>query len=834
MVTASGVQESLYPAQNACDGKIDTRWSGPATDPQWLQIDLGRLSTVCGITILWETAYAVEYDIKTSLDGREWKTVYSKKDADGHTDYVTFSPVEAQFLRIVGLKRATGWGHSIWEVDVHGPSEQIKGLSGSHSERLFDGCRETSWVSEEKGSTQVKIDLGRALSFGGLRIDWGEYFAEQVDVFASTNGVEWGRLGELRDGTGGLDVLLLPQTTARYVRLDMKTPEPGQPVEIREISLRGPDEVVTPLALYQLAAEKARPGLYPDWLRRRQVYWTVLGLPDDSRESLFDEYGNLEPQKGGGSVMPYVFSTGRLLSAFDAAAVTQSLACGFMPLPAVEWRLKDLSLRIEACAGDAPASSSAYVRYALSNVSGRIQSGRFYLAIRPLQINPPWQYAGLSSADSMEFSDTGGVAVARVNGKVFLASLTAPDGFGARTFERGDVARELEKNLLPSARKAESAGGLISGALAYDYALAPGECKVVEIVAPMHETITGAWTHSFEQAWSVARDSWSNQLGHVVFEVSDRDITDFLKAQMAYMLIHRDGAALQPGSRQYERSWIRDGAMMSEALMRMGLFQPVREFIDWYAHFIQPNGMVPPSFRHDDALDCGPGSGLEYDGQGAWVYLVMEYYRFTGDRAFLEKHFESMHKSLGYLEELRGRTLVEGYMTTNPPSDRFVGILPKSFSHEGYDLPMHSYWDDFWALKGWKDGREAASILGREDVAAWAEGQYEALRTSVVKSVELTMKAKDIDYVPGCAEKGDFDPTSSSIAVVPCGERALVPETVWQATYDRYFKEIEARLQPGWCAGFTPYESRNVSSLVEIGQKDRAIFLLDYLLGFRQ
>ena len=37
------------------------------------------------------------------------------------------------------------------------------------------------------------------------------------------------------------------------------------------------------------------------------------------------------------------------------------------------------------------------------------------------------------------------------------------------------------------------------------------------------------------------------------------------------MLMSRDGPALAPGTRSYSRSWIRDGAMISEGLLRMGV-----------------------------------------------------------------------------------------------------------------------------------------------------------------------------------------------------------------------------------------------------------------------
>src|ERR1700680_991568 len=47
----------------------------------------------------------------------------------------------------------------------------------------------------------------------------------------------------------------------------------------------------------------------------------------------------------------------------------------------------------------------------------------------------------------------------------------------------------------------------------------------------------------------------------------------------SHVLVTRSGAALQPGPRRYTRSWIRDGAMMSAALLRMGHAEGVRELI---------------------------------------------------------------------------------------------------------------------------------------------------------------------------------------------------------------------------------------------------------------
>ena len=67
--TASTVEKDDFGPENVIDGQSNTRWSSPATDPQWVRIDLGREEEVCGLSIAWETAFGQAYAIDLSLDG---------------------------------------------------------------------------------------------------------------------------------------------------------------------------------------------------------------------------------------------------------------------------------------------------------------------------------------------------------------------------------------------------------------------------------------------------------------------------------------------------------------------------------------------------------------------------------------------------------------------------------------------------------------------------------------------------------------------------------------------------------------------------------------------
>ncbi len=853
VVTASAVQEEIYPAAYACDGKRETRWSSPASDPQWLQIDFGREATICGLTILWEDAYSSEYSILASQDGNRWNEVYSERSGDGKTDEVFFHPVNTRFVRIQGTRRGTGWGHSIWEVDVKGPSEQIRvegaGQPGSGPDRLFDGKKDASWISAGSGPASLSVDLRREKEIGGIRVDWGENFGKDFAFFTSRDGSAWSKQGEIKDGTGMFDLVLHPKATARFLRVDLlAAADAARPVEIREIKLRGPDEVMSALSTYQIAAEKARRGLYPDSLHKKQVYWTLVGMPSDMEESLIDEYGNVEPKGESSTIAPFIYVDDRLVSAMDALEVTPSLADEYLPLPSVDWKLKDLGFNVQAFAQGAVDRSITYVAYTLSNTSSKPQQGKLFLAIRPLQINPPWQFGGLSPIRSMAIREEAMGTVVQVNGQSLYVALNRPSAVGVRAFERGDVVEDLARGKVPEAKQLQNAGEYISGVLAYDFNLEPGRQTNVVVAVPLHNRTDnlasfvkkGQYdTYPPEEAFKVRLEEskyfWREQLDKVVVRVPDRAVQNTIKSQIAYILINRDGVAIQPGSRNYNRSWIRDGSLTSVAMLRMGLVEPVREFIDWYARTVQPDGLVPPILNNDGTVNGGFGSNLEYDSQGEFIYLIMEYYRLTGDRAVLEKYFNQIHLAMLFMQKIREKTLVPGYMGDAPAPERFAGILPPSFSHEGYSPPAHSYWDDFFALKGWKDGKAAAELLGRKDVAEWAGQQYQLLRDSLKKSIEKTAEFKKVvEYPPASADKGDMDVTSTTIAFYPCQEQGVYDEALLQKGYEKYFYEVMDRKKPGWSAGYTPYEVRNVPALVDLGHKDRALALLDYLNSCRR
>jgi F5/8 type C domain len=117
--TASSTENAGTPASAAVDGNTGTRWSSAASDPQWLQVDLGSTSTISSVVLNWEAAYAKAFKIQTSADGTDWTDVYSTSTGTGGTQTLAVNG-SGRYVRMYGTTRATGYGYSLWEFQVYG------------------------------------------------------------------------------------------------------------------------------------------------------------------------------------------------------------------------------------------------------------------------------------------------------------------------------------------------------------------------------------------------------------------------------------------------------------------------------------------------------------------------------------------------------------------------------------------------------------------------------------------------------------------------------------------------------------------------------------------
>jgi len=720
------------------------------------------------------------------------------------------------------------------------PSASAPSAAPGHgAARAFDGDPATSWQAALPGPAEWTADLGALRELGGLVIEHGASFASRYAVDLSEDGRTWTTVREVRAGDGGRDLLALPESEARKVRLRLIEGPGREPFELKEVAVMPLAFGATPNAFVAEVAKGASRGSWPRYLAGEQSYWAVVGVDGDANEGLLSEDGALEAGAGLFSVEPFLLDQGRLVTWADVTT-RHALMEGDLPIPSVTWETKDVALDTTALAAGLPGSSALLARYRVTNRTKGARRVRLVLAIRPLQVNPPWQFlgtpGGVSEIRSLSFAE--GRAV--VNGTGLVVPFAAPSAAGATAFDSGDVSDFLRAGNLPSSREVKDVTGLASGAFGFDLDLPPDGSAEIVVAIPFDRAHAPAelgaafgpeaWkglppadaSALFEALLARERDGWRSRLDRVAFDVppeAERFVR-VLKSQLAWILVNRDGPAIQPGSRSYARSWIRDGSLTSEALLRLGHSGEVRSFLLWFAGFQGEDGRVPC------CVDSRGADGVpENDSHGQLLFLTAETVRYTGDRGLAGRMWPHVVSAVSYLDQLRQKRRTAEYET--PEKKIFYGLLPESISHEGYSArPMHSYWDDFFALRGLKDAVHLATLLGREAEAKEFARIRDEFAVDLHASIRLVMQRHGIDYLPGCAELGDFDATSTTAALAPGGEQARLPKEALERTFAKYLENV-AKREAGEGDIYTPYEWRTVGALVRLGRREDVLHLLD-------
>src|SRR3989475_7255864 len=631
------------------------------------------------------------------------------------------------------------------------PAVQASSALPGHEPRYaVDRRVETSWRSEPSDEPQwFLVDFGEVREYGGLIVHWdATTTARPFDLETSDDGAAWKTVYSAGRPDAARSYVYLPHGTSRQLRLRLRRGVDGKGIGIAEIDVRPYEFSRSLSAFFQNIAANEPRGLFPRYLCGEQTYWSPVGcVLGGVTQALLNEDGMLEVDRGTFSIEPFLYVGDELVTWADGAP-TQELEQGSLPIPSSVWRKDGIALKATAFATGEAERAVLYLRYRLENLETEPRQVRFFAALRPFQVTPPWQafheLGGVSRITTLEYV-RGVVSVNR--GKV-LVPLTAPSGFGAAAFERGAVTDYLRSGDVPPEEAVRDGFGCASGALRYDLDLAPGSARDVFLATPFGAADAALALPSrdvdAEAQLDAAAREWNAKLGRIEIRLppAARAFTDTFRTAAAHILINRDGPALQPGPRRYARSWIRDGATMAAALLRAGCTEEVRDYVRWYARHQAPDGTVPCCVDRN-----GPDWLAEYDSPGQLIHAVMEYFRFTGDRAFLAEMWPAVTRSVERIEALRSQHLTPD--VRSPRQRACYGLLPESVSHEGYLAhPVHAYWDDFWALRGLKDAATMAKVLADGPQDARLVALRDSFRETLDASIIATMTDRGLDYIP--------------------------------------------------------------------------------------
>ena len=119
---SNSVKEKDYQPEEAFDGNLGLRYAAASYESGvTLGVDLGKTYKVSSVAFKWENAYATEYNIQVSKDGKAYDTVKTMTADKAETIEVPLDEaVEARYVRIECVKNAINYGYSLWEMGVYG------------------------------------------------------------------------------------------------------------------------------------------------------------------------------------------------------------------------------------------------------------------------------------------------------------------------------------------------------------------------------------------------------------------------------------------------------------------------------------------------------------------------------------------------------------------------------------------------------------------------------------------------------------------------------------------------------------------------------------------
>ncbi len=205
--------------------------------------------------------------------------------------------------------------------------------------------------------------------------------------------------------------------------------------------------------------------------------------------------------------------------------------------------------------------------------------------------------------------------------------------------------------------------------------------------------------------------------------------TRALLAAHVCQLIANDHGQLRGGEGFYDEFYIRDGAYQVMELEEAGLTNAAAKAIRHYL----------PTQRPDGRFETQKG---QFDANGQAVWALWQYYKITGDRAWLEEVYPQMKRAVDWTMQARRQA---------PADSPFAGVLPAAVADGEFlwDGKHHIVGYDFWNLRGMLCTADAAGILGKTT-------DRDALLTEIKDyraDIEAAWKRTGLDHFPPSWEK---------------------------------------------------------------------------------
>jgi hypothetical protein len=244
-------------------------------------------------------------------------------------------------------------------------------------------------------------------------------------------------------------------------------------------------------------------------------------------------------------------------------------------------------------------------------------------------------------------------------------------------------------------------------------------------------TNTAAFDHESPEIWLDRTVSyWRDLLATGArVEIPCAKAAQALKAVHVQQFIDNDHGVLKGGEGFYDEFYIRDGAYQILQFEEAGFADAAKKAIELYLNAQRPDGRFETQKGQFDA-----------NGQALWT--LWQYWKITGDRAFLKRAYPQMRRAVEWIQQARRST---------PADSPFAGVLPNAVADGEYlwDGKHHIVGYDFWNLRGLLCTADAAEALG--ETAAANEFRRES--NDYRRSIQAAWERTQLPYFPPSWEK---------------------------------------------------------------------------------
>jgi len=254
------------------------------------------------------------------------------------------------------------------------------------------------------------------------------------------------------------------------------------------------------------------------------------------------------------------------------------------------------------------------------------------------------------------------------------------------------------------------------GLVEYTIRIAPGARRTLDFRMPSAPVLDGspaalelrAASHlaqraALEQTWRTTFDR------AMTLELPERRVQEAYYASLMHILLPRyqlaDGTWVQPVNKlRYHAFWLRDAAIMTQALDLAGLHAEARQNLEFFGQWQLESGQFISRVG-------------QLDGHGQALWAIGEHILRTGESAFAREMLPRLDRAVAWLHGAR--------------LDDPLGLVPESDPRDNELVAGHLAGDDFWAVAGLAAIAGAARMLGEGARAARWNGELVALRASV-------------------------------------------------------------------------------------------------------